>query len=115
MKSILIALVSIPVAYQKCGKSAVAGIPSCVQARIEEIKKQPLWNPPAQVEEYLYNGRRVFVFSSNCCDQFTVAVDEKCDYVCAPSGGITGMGDQKCTDFGEKAQLKGIVWKDERK
>lgn len=111
---IFTAVVFVNVAYQKCEKPAAAGIPSCVQARIEEIKKQPLWNPPAQVEEYRFNGKRVFLFSSNCCDQYNEVVDESCNYVCAPSGGITGKGDRKCPTFKDSAQLVRVVWKDER-
>lgn len=119
---LLFAFVSLSVAYQQCGQKATAassestlGIPSCVQARIDEIKKQPRWNPPAKVEEYNYNGKRVFLFSSPCCDQYNIAVDDSCNQVCAPSGGMTGKGDRKCLDFGEKAKLVSVVWQDERK
>jgi hypothetical protein len=116
MKSaIIIAIIMTSLAQQKCEKHIITDIPSCIQARIDEIKKQPRWNPPAQVEEYRYDGRRVFLFSANCCDQFTQVVDEACNYICAPSGGITGKGDRKCADFNEKAQLIKVVWKDERK
>jgi hypothetical protein len=115
MKSyIFTAIIILSVARQKCGKDAVNTIPSCVQAKIDEIKKQPKWNPPASVEEYNYNGRRVFLFSANCCDQYNQAFDESCNYVCAPSGGITGKGDRKCEDFRDKARLIRVVWKDER-
>lgn len=120
MKSImLITVILTSLAQQKCEKTAMThttvSIPACVQARIDEIKKQPKWNPPAQVEEYLYNGKTVFLFSADCCDQYSEAVDEKCNHVCAPSGGITGNGDRKCLDFSEKAKLVRVVWKDERK
>jgi hypothetical protein len=74
----------------------------------------PLALPPAQVYEYIFNGKTVFLFSSNCCDQYNMAFDEKCNYVCAPSGGITGKGDGKCTDFNAVAKEIRLVWKDER-
>ena len=45
---IFAAAVFVNVAYQKCNGTAVDTIPSCIQARIAEIKKQPRWNPPAQ-------------------------------------------------------------------
>lgn len=112
--AIFFAAAFLSLAARKCGKSAADTIPACVQARIDEIKKQPVWNPPAQVEEYRYNGRRVFLFSSNCCDQYNEAVDENCNYLCAPSGGYTGKGDGKCPDFRDKAELVRLVWKDER-
>lgn len=90
------------------------GIPICIQQRIDSIKKEPQWNPPATVEEYTYKGERVFLFSADCCDQFSTLVDKNCNTICAPSGGITGKGDGKCNDFNEIAKLVKIVWKDER-
>ena len=58
--------------------------------------------------------KKVYYFSSNCCDQYNMVYDEKCNPVCAPSGGITGKGDMKCADFNEKAEKVRLVWKDER-
>lgn len=121
MNSILYAaLALLSFSYQKCGNNSKTtamttdSIPACVQARIDEIKKGPKQNPPTTVEEYNYNGKRVFLFSAPCCDQYNEAVDEACNHVCAPSGGITGKGDRKCLDFAEKAQLVKTVWSDER-
>ena len=111
---IFAAAVFVNVAYQKCNGTAVDTIPSCIQARIAEIKKQPRWNPPAQVEEYRFEGKRVFLFSSNCCDQYNVIYDKNCAYICAPSGGITGKGDGKCADFLSAAQKIKLIWKDDR-
>jgi hypothetical protein len=115
MKALLLtSYLLISAAQQQCNKGAAPTIPSCIQARIDTIKQQPRWNPPAEVAEYRYNGKRVFLFSSDCCDQFNQVVDEQCNYICAPSGGITGKGDRKCTDFADKAELVKVVWKDER-
>ncbi|WP_240409923.1 DUF6970 domain-containing protein [Flavisolibacter nicotianae] len=111
---LLTAAIVVNMTQQKCDKAVVV-TPSCIQARIEEIKKQPRWNPPAQVEEYVYNGKRAFLFSSNCCDQYNELVDENCNYLCAPSGGFTGRGDRKCPNFKDSAQFIRLVWKDERK
>ncbi|RYZ52891.1 MAG: hypothetical protein EOO14_16155 [Chitinophagaceae bacterium] len=99
---------------QTCGKKAQNSLPSCVQDRIEAIKKEPRWNPPATVTEYRYEGRTVYLFSSPCCDQYNELWDSDCKYICAPTGGYTGKGDQKCADFEEKAELVKVVWKDER-
>jgi hypothetical protein len=115
MKSVLFTLVIfLTIAAQKCKKERGDNIPSCIQQKIEEIKKQPKWNPPAEVYEYRYNGMRVFYFTSNCCDQYNAVYDENCNYLCAPSGGITGKGDGKCNDFIEKAEKLRLVWKDNR-
>ncbi len=90
-------------------------IPVCIQAKIDSIKKLPRFNPPAEVTEYTYNNKKVFLFSSDCCDFFNLLFDENCNYVCAPTGGITGQGDFKCTDFTKNAKLVKLVWKDDRK
>lgn len=98
----------------QCRKDSLEGLPLCIRQKIQRIKLEPVWNPPATVHEYEYNGRTVYGFSSNCCDQYNVVVDEHCNYICAPSGGFTGKGDGKCADFAEKAKLVRLVWKDER-
>ena len=87
---------------------------SAFENRIEEIKKEPKWNPPAQVDEYSYNGKSVFLFSSNCCDQYNMLYNENCETICAPSGGLTGKGDNKCSDFFNTAKYVKLVWKDSR-
>jgi hypothetical protein len=89
-------------------------IPACIQQKIDSIKKEEKWNPPAQVDEYEYRGRKVYLVSAPCCDFYTTAIDANCNYVCAPSGGITGKGDRKCIDFNEKAKFIRAIWKDER-
>jgi hypothetical protein len=88
--------------------------PSCIQQRIDQIKAVPEWNPPAEVNEYIYQGKHVYLFSADCCDQFNQLFDSTCTYICAPSGGITGKGDMKCTDFSTTAQFVKLVWKDPR-
>ena len=89
-------------------------IPTCIQGKIDSIKKLPIWNPPATIEEYEYNGKKVYVISADCCDFFTTAVNDNCNYICAPSGGFTGKGDGLCKDFNANAKFIKIVWKDER-
>ena len=93
---------------------AAAGIPLCIAQKIDSIKQQPVWNPPAEINEYNYREGKVYLISANCCDLYIIAVDSNCSYVCAPSGGFTGKGDRKCSDFSEKAKLVRLIWKDER-
>ncbi len=58
---IFIAVILLTVAFQKCHKLPSSTIPTCVQEKIETIKKEPRWNPAAEVKEYKYEGRRVFL------------------------------------------------------
>ncbi len=89
-------------------------IPACINEKIEQFKSEPKTNPPMQINEYEYMGERRFLFSAPCCDQYEVLYDESCNYICAPSGGIAGHGDGKCSDFSTVAKHIRLVWKDER-
>ena len=89
-------------------------VPPCIQHRIDTIMSKPKWNPAAQVDEYLYNGKTVYAFNSDCCDQYNPLYDGFCNYICAPSGGFTGMGNGKCPDFKTTAKHIRLVWKDPR-
>ena len=113
MKSFLFtAAIFLLIAQRKCMNRANP-VPSCVQQKIDSLKKEPPFNPRAEVHEYVYNNKRVFYFSADCCDFFTTLADENCNYICAPGGGIKGSGDGKCSDF---AQAKHVarIWVDER-
>lgn len=86
-------------------------IPACVRKLIDDAGKEIPPNLPVQVDEYIYTGKKVFLFTAQCCDQFDVVYDESCKRICAPSGGITGKGDMTCNDFSEKAKFVKNVWK----
>jgi len=106
-------LLAFPLVNEKCSKCKDT-VPVCIQQKIEQIQKEPKWNPPAEVNEFSYEGKQVYLFSSPCCDQYNNLYDRECNLICAPSGGYTGKGDRKCMDFFEKAKLVKLVWKDQR-
>ncbi|MBC7946908.1 MAG: hypothetical protein H7Y42_03440 [Chitinophagaceae bacterium] len=85
-----------------------------MQQKIDAIKAQTVWNPPAEVNEYLYQGKLTYLITSNCCDQYIMLYDGTCTPICAPSGGYTGKGDGKCADFSTNATHIRLIWKDER-
>lgn len=85
-------------------------VPACVQKIIDEAQKSPL-DVPVQVDEYKYNGKKVYLFTAPCCDQFNMLYDEQCVPICAASGGITGKGDGKCPDFSVTATHVKLLWK----
>ena len=93
---------------------ASSNTPICILNKIEQIKAQPKWNPAAIVNEYQYQGKQVFLFSSNCCDQYNKLYDINCNYICAPSGGFSGGGDRQCIEFFDNAIFIREVWKDPR-
>jgi hypothetical protein len=98
---------------QSCNKGEIK-IPPCIQEKIDALEKQPKYNPPATVYRYLYRDKYVFLFSSDCCDQLNYLFDKDCHVICAPSGGITGNGDGKCSNFQQMASDKALIWKDDR-
>jgi hypothetical protein len=88
-------------------------IPACIETKIEEIKMEEVRNPPAQVWKWEVDGQTYYYITSDCCDQYNYLYDEQCNVVCAPDGGISGMGDEKCPDFIEQID-KTLVWEDDR-
>lgn len=110
---IILAACFLSLSTRKCSNKESA-IPACIQRKIDSIRSEPKWNPPAEVYSYSYKNRIVYYFSSNCCDHYNTVVDENCNYVCAPSGGYTGRGDQLCPDFNSEAKKLKLIWKDDR-
>ncbi|MBY0478067.1 MAG: hypothetical protein K2Q24_10505 [Chitinophagaceae bacterium] len=92
----------------------VKDIPACIENKINQLKAKPKGTASSEVNEYNYKGKRVFHFAAYCCDVYGELLDENCNYICAPDGGITGGGNGACTDFFSTATNKRLVWKDER-
>lgn len=87
--------------------------PAWVKDSVSEALKNPVQNPPLSVSKCLYKNKIFYFLPSPCCDQFDYLYDFDGDEFCAPSGGITGYGNGKCSNFFEKADCKEI-WRDER-
>jgi hypothetical protein len=116
MKVLFLSLAVATVAATECSKKkpVSVAVPACIQQKIDSLQAAPKANPPAEVAEYTYHGKTVYSISGNCCDQYNIVFDGDCQYVCAPSGGLTGQGDRRCADFGSDAKLVRVVWKDRR-
>ncbi len=104
---------------RKAGSSAAPetlkdSVPVCIRTLIDKrIKEAPPRTLPLQVDEYLYNGKSVYLITEDCCDQFNSLYDADCVLLCAASGGLTGKGDGKCPGFADAAKLVKTVWKKE--
>ena len=90
-------------------------IPVCVRKMIDVQQKEIPPNAPVQIEEYVYKGKTVYLFTAQCCDQYNVLYDDSCKMICAPSGGFIGKGDGKCEDFLKMARLVKLIWKESPK
>ncbi|HYV53555.1 MAG TPA: hypothetical protein VE933_03105 [Chitinophagaceae bacterium] len=114
MRWLIVILLFTLLGSQTCKKQGGVKLPPCIFDKIEAIQQQPKYNPPATVYRYLYAGNYVYLFSSNCCDQYNYLYDRDCNIICAPSGGFTGKGDSRCSNFKEMATDETLVWKDAR-
>ncbi len=106
--------------FSACTKTCVekdgkgSSIPSCIQAKIDQLKSQPKGNPAYSVFQYTYNGKKVYYFPAQCCDQYSDLFDANCNLICHPDGGIAGGGDGTCTDFLSSRKDEVLIWKDDR-
>jgi hypothetical protein len=94
-------------------KSQIAGLPACIQTKIDIIKSLPVENPPKEVWKWQVDGSTYYYFSAACCDQYSELYDANCNLVCNPDGGFTGAGDGNCPFFSEPI-TKILIWKDPR-
>jgi hypothetical protein len=81
---------------------------------IQEIKSENVWNPPAEIWQYYYNGKVVYYIPPRCCDIPGKLFNENGNLVCNPDGGITGGGDGGCIDFFDNRSDEKLIWKDKR-
>ena len=102
-------------AAQKNNEPVKDTIPACVRKLIDEGNKETPPSAPIQIDEYLFNNKKVFLLTAQCCDQFNMLYDDSCKAICAPSGGFTGRGDGKCTDFDKEAKYVKMIWKNPAK
>ena len=96
-------------------ESELNEVPSCVNDKINETKSQKIRNPPGSVWQYMYNGQTVYFIPQYCCDIPSVLLDENCNSICSPDGGLTGNGDGKCPDFFTTRTEEKLIWSDDRK
>jgi hypothetical protein len=115
MRKIFLLFSSSWLMFFTCSKeNELKGLPLCVKNQIDSLLAQPQWNPPAEVWKYNYNGQTVYFVPQHCCDLPSLLIDENCNIICHPDGGISGGGDGKCVDFMEKKKDGVLIWKDTR-
>lgn len=66
---------------------------------------------PQQIDRYTWNGADYYHVDHGCCDQYLdVYKANTCAFVCAPSGGIAGRGDDQCPTFYQEAVQQETVY-----
>jgi hypothetical protein len=99
---------------RQCGKEELLLPPECLQAKIHEISSEDVWNPPAKIYSYAYNGQTVYFIPQHCCDIPSQLYDANCNLLCNPDGGFTAGGDGKCPDFFSTRTDEKLLWEDPR-
>jgi hypothetical protein len=113
-----ISLVLILLGLAACGAQPVseqAQVPPAVAALIQDLKSQPVANPPGYVASYEYSGQVVYYVPPRCCDIFGNLYNSDGQIICHPDGGIAGHGDGRCPDFFSQRKNETIIWRDTRK
>ena len=62
------------------------------------------------IHSYKYDGENVYLLTPDCPDYFYSLYDINCNLICHPSGGLSGDGDGKCSDFYDKAKNENLIW-----
>jgi hypothetical protein len=99
---------------RQCGKEECLVAPECVKAKIHEISSEAMWNPPAKIYSYTYNGQTVYFIPQRCCDIPSQLFDADCNLLCNPDGGYSAGGDGKCADFFTTRTDEKLLWQDPR-
>jgi hypothetical protein len=113
-----IGLVLIVLGLAACGAQPAgqqAQPPPAIAALIQDLKNQPVANPPAYVASYDYSGQVVYYVPPRCCDIFGNLYDSEGQIICHPDGGIAGHGDGRCRDFLNLRTNETVIWRDTRK
>lgn len=92
-----------------------AQVPAAVARLIQDMKNQPVADPPAYLASYEYSGRVVYYVPPRCCDIFGNLYDAQGKIICHPDGGLAGHGDGQCPDFFSQRTHETVIWRDTRK
>ena len=110
----LLALAACGPHYMSGTPTSPASVPPAVAALIQDLKRQPVANPPAYVASYEYGGQVVYYVPPRCCDIFGNLYNAGGKVICHPDGGLAGHGDGRCPDFFSLRKHETIIWRDTR-
>lgn len=112
MKTYVILLVSVVLAFTSCNKVDVEkGTPKCIVKEIKEFNKISGLCKDANVEEYNFQGESVFVFNHGTCarDASSKVIDADCNYL-GYLGGFEGNHEINGASFSSATFIK-TTWK----
>ncbi|SES84043.1 DUF6970 domain-containing protein [Hymenobacter actinosclerus] len=81
---------------------------------IDQLKQKPKQTPAAEVTQYTYQGRTVYLVTGGSPGAYAYLFDNCGKVVCAAAGGLNGKGDGGCPDFAATATDPVLIWRDPR-
>lgn len=88
--------------------------PAWLNGVIQQLKNQPVANPPASVNRYDYNGKTVYYVPPQYADIWSTLYSADGEIIAHPDGGISGNGDGRAQDFFQKRKSETTIWEDQR-
>lgn len=82
----------------------------CVQEKINFLEARGAAADTTAIIQFYYNGQLVYLYFTECCDQYNVLYDSSCQMICLPTGGLSGGGDGSCPDFTDRAVYIKKIW-----
>ena len=76
-----------------------------LKAEIKEYQAQEVWL-------FQHKGEPAYFILSGCCDQYNPVFSASGRYICSPSGGSEGNGDEICPWPADKGTKITLVWPD---
>ena len=115
MKNLII-ISALLITVFSCNKIEVPSTtPACVKKKIKQILKGGVWNPPAKVYSYSYQGEAVYYFPPRCCDVPSELFDKDCNLICQPEGRYWGGTYGICpSPFFTERTNEVLIWEDTR-
>ncbi len=106
-QSILLITIALMVGTISCQEpESPQGLPACLERYVEEHQS-------ISVNKGQYKGEAYYVVNPDCCDMFVELLNDRCEYICAPSGGFTGSGDGTCPAWVQDWEATEEVWRRE--
>ncbi|MCH8903353.1 MAG: hypothetical protein IIA45_05510 [Bacteroidetes bacterium] len=91
------------------------GTPTCVKEIIRDILKEEVRDPPSELWKWEHYGETSFYVLPYCCDEYSALYTEDCFLICAPDGGLYGIGDGACPyNYNQMAIVRTLIWADKR-
>lgn len=101
-----------------CSTNLEEATPTCAYdfsaTLIEQLKQKPKQTPAAEVTQYTYQNRTVYLVTGGPSANYSYLFDTCGNVLCAAAGGPANTGDGRCGDFAATATNPQLLWRDPR-